>query len=352
MADTQIIDADAHLVQLADDSDVRIHMEKPYNEVLHSIFPGTGWDPSNYDLSAPSKWDSESHVQAMDKERIDLSILSPTQGLLVSQIPKQGLPTGYRAQIRDRDLAAAYCRGYNDYVAGICRQSPRLKAVGLVPFQDVPAAVPEVKRAVTELALAGIVVSSLGLSEHLGSSTFWPIYEEIQQLNVPLLVHNLSYQVPTWYRYPDTLLFQDTVGGSMETLHAFTGLMYGGIPEKFPELRVAFLNIGVGWIPYMMERMDKDFEDGAALAPILTDQPSKYMKQGKWYYATSGNETTLPFVLDWIGQDTIVFGSSYPDTDSPFPNAVSSIQQRKDISDQAKRNILGENAKRLFGLSL
>lgn len=351
MADSQIIDAEAHLVQLTDDSDVRVHMEKPYSEVMHSVFPGTGWDPSDYDRSGPAEWDLESHVKAMDQERIDVSVLSPTQGLLVSQIPKQGLPTGYRAQIRDRGLAAAYCRGYNNYLAEICRQSPRVKGVGLVPFQDVSAAVSEVKRAVTELRLVGIVASSLGLSEHLGSPTFWPIYEEIQRLNVPLLVHNLSYQVPPWYRYPDTFLFQHTVGGSVETLHAFTALMYGGIPEKFSDLRITFLNIGVGWIPYMMERMDSDFKQGGAeQAPLLMDQPSEYMKRGNWYYTTNGSERTLPFVLDWVGQDVIIFGSSYPDADSPFPKAVSALQQRKDVSQEAKKKILGENAERLFGL--
>ena len=352
MLDLQVVDANAHLVQLTDDSDIRVHMEKPYSDVMRTTFPGTGWDPSNYGQFGPDKWELESHLKAMDQEGIDLSVLSPTQGLLVSQIPTQGLPTGYQLQIRDRKLAAAYCRGYNNYVAEICKQSPRLKAVGLVPFQDVSAAVAETKRAITELRLAGIIVSSLGLPEHLGSQSYWPIYDEIQRLNVPLFVHNLSYQVPSWYRHPDTFLFQDTVGGSMETLHAFTALMYAGIPEKFPDLHIVFSSIGVGWVPYMMERMDSDFERGGAnQAPLLTDQPSEYIKKGNWYYETRGNESTLPFVLDWIGEDIIIFGSSYPDADSPFPNAVSGLRQRKDISEQTKRKILGENARRLIGLN-
>jgi len=352
VAGTQIIDANAHLVQLTDDSDIRAHMEKPYSDVLRSIFPGTGWDPSNYGRLGCREWNLESHLRAMDQEGIDLSVLSPTQGLLVSQIPRQGLPTGYRAQIRDRGLAAAYCRGYNNYVTKICKQSPRLEAVGLVSFQDVSAAVAETNRVITELHLAGIIVSSLGLAEHLGSQLYWPIFETIQRLGVPLFVHNLSYQVPLWHRYPDTFLFQDTVGGSVETLHAFTALMYAGIPEKFPELRIVFSNIGVGWIPYMMERMDSDFERGGAeQAPLLTHQPSEYIKKGNWYYTTTGNESTIPFVLDWIGEDKIIFGSSYPDVDSPFPNAVSGFRQRDGISVRSKGKILGENAGRLFGLN-
>jgi uncharacterized protein len=350
VANLAVIDSDAHLIQQPDDSDVRAHMEKPYSEDKYPIFPGTGWDASGCGHFGPSRWDLLAQLQAMDREGIDLSILMPTQALLVSQIPQNGLPTGFPRQLRDKGLAAAYCRGYNNYVASICGQTARLKSPGIVPLQDVSAAVAEANRAVTELGLVGIVVSSLGLSEHLGAPTFWPLYEELEKLSAPLLVHNLSHQVPAWQRLPDSFLFQDTVGGSMETLHAFTGLMYGGVPEQFPNLRIAFLNIGVGWIPYMMERMDKDFSShGAEQAPLLKKSPSDYVKQGNWYYATIGNEGTLPYVLDWIGDDIVIFGSTYPDADSPFPDAVSNLGRRQDISQQARRKLLTRNAQHLFG---
>jgi predicted TIM-barrel fold metal-dependent hydrolase len=287
----------------------------------------------------------------MDQEGIDLSVLFPTRGLLVSQIPEQGWPTGPVRQMRDPDLPVAYCKGYNDYAANQCRVSPRLKAVGIVPFQDVTAAVAEVRRAVTELGLVGIAASSLGLPEHLGSRTFWPIYAELQRLEVPLLVHNLSYQVALWQRLPDSFLFQDTVGGSLETLHAVTALMYGGIPEKFSDLRIGFFNVGVGWLPYMMERMDRDFKShGKEHAPLLKEKPSEYLKRGNWFYTTLGDESTLPFVLDWVGDEVVVFGSTYPDADSSFPNAVSNVRKRADVSEQSKKKILCSNAQRLFGL--
>jgi predicted TIM-barrel fold metal-dependent hydrolase len=139
------------------------------------------------------------------------------------------------------------------------------------------------------------------------------------------------------------------VGGSMETLHAFTGLMYGGIPERFPDLKIGFFDIGVGWIPYMLERMDKDFAShGAEQAPLLKQPPSAYA--GRWYYSTTGDEGTLSYVTECIGDDTIVFGSSYPDADSPFPLAVANINARSDISADTKRKILGDNASHLFGL--
>jgi predicted TIM-barrel fold metal-dependent hydrolase len=326
-------------------------MEEPYSNVQGPIFPGTGWDPPYHADVDPELWKLDDQVRAMDQEGIDVAVLFPTRGLLVSQIPKQGWPTGAFRQMRDPNLPIAYCRGYNDYAANLCEACPRLKAVGIVPFQDVNAAVAEVRRATTELGLIGIAVSSLGLPEHLGSRTFWPIYEELQRLDVPLLVYNLSYQVPLWQRFPDSFLFQDTVGGSMETLHSVTALMYGGIPQKFSELRIGFFNIGIGWIPYLMERMDRDFKShGKEHAPLLTETPSRYFQRGNWFFATSGNENTLPFVLDWVGDEVVVFGSTYPDADSPFPNAVSNVRKRAGLSEQAKEKILCSNAQRLFSL--
>ena len=346
-----VIDSNTHLIQRTDDSEIRALMEEPYCQEGFPVFPGTGWDATNSGQFGAEDWNTQAQLAAMDREGIDVAILMPTQALLVSQIPQAGLPTGFPRQIRDKNLAAAYCRAYNRYVANICAETPRLKAVGIASFQDIAAAVTEVTRAVKELGLAGIAVSSLGLAEHLGSRTFWPIYEELQRLKVPLVVHNLSYQVPVGQRYPDSFLFQDTVGGSMETLHAFTGLMYGGIPEQFPDLRIAFFNIGVGWLPYLLERMDKDFAShGAEQAPLLKQAPSTYMKLGQWYYSTIGDEGTLDYVIDCIGDEVIVFGSSYPDADSPFPLAVANLRARKNIPESSKGKIFGENATRLFGL--
>lgn len=350
MPELSIVDADVHLVQRTDDSDIRPHMVSPYCDGSGSLLPSTGWDPHDYGRVTPANWDLENYTRGMDQQGIEVSVLFPTRGLLLSQVPKQGLPTGYSARARDEHLVLAYCRGYNNYVATMCQQNRRLRGVAIVPFQNITAAVNEARRAVTELGLSGIALSSLGLAEHVGSTIYWPIYEEIERLNVPLLIHNLSYQGPGYDLRADTFLFQDTVGGSMETFHTCTALMYGGIPEKFPKLRLGVFNIGIGWIPFLMERMDKDFEGRSQEeAPCLKNPPSEHMSGGNWYFASTYNEQSLPYVLETVGEGQIVFGSAYPDADSLFPGAVSTLQQRGDISQNAKKRILCDNAKVLFG---
>ena len=350
MADFAVIDSDMHLVQKNDDSDVRPFMGSPYSDQTGSVLPATGWDATEYGRIKPEDWTVDRYRRAMDQEGIEMAVLFPTRALLLSQIPPNGLPTGYSARARDENLVIAYCRGYNDYVAGICKADSHLKAAAVVPLQNVAAAVIEVKRAITELGLAGIALSSLGLAEHVGAPSFWPVYQEIERLDVPLLIHNVSYQGPGQDVRADTLLFQDTVGGSMETFHACTALMYGGIPDKFPRLRIGVFNIGIGWVPFLMERMDKDFAGkNQEEARHLKNPPSAHITGGNWYFATTYNEQSLPYVLQSVGENQIIFGSAYPEADSLFPAAVASVRDRKDLSNEAKKKILGGNAKALFG---
>lgn len=333
MVNAKIIDADGHLRDR--DADIRAFMEEPYCRRQASLLPNDVWDSSMYGKLGMNIHDVPTRLRDMDKEGIDLSVLFPTGGFAVTELP-------------EKDYAAAFCRGYNNWVASVCKESPRLRGVGLAPFQDVPAAVTEINRAITKLGLVGITVGSFGMKEHLGTPTFWPIYEELQRLNAPLLIHN-SRQGPAGEIRFDTFLFRHTIGRPFETLLDCAALMYGGVPEKFPKLRVAFLECGCGWVPYWMDRMDEEYEKRESEAPLLKAKPSEYMIRGNWFYATEPEESTLPYVLERVGEDVILFASDYPHWDGNFPYMVSTMRGRKDISDKVKQKILCDNAKRLYG---
>ena len=333
MISAKVIDADGHVRDR--DSDVRAFMEEPFCRRQGSLVPGDEWDSSMYGQLGMNIHDVPTRLRDMDKEGIDLSVLFPTSGFNVTRIA-------------EKDYAAAYCRGYNNWVASICKESPRLKAVGLVPFQDVPAAVAEANRAIGQLGLAGITVGSFGMKEHLGNPEFWPIYEELQKLNAPLLIHN-SRQGPAGEIRFDTFLFKHTIGRPFETLLDCAALMYGGVPEKFPNLRIAFLECGCGWVPYWMNRMDEEWEKRRSEAPLLKAKPSEYMTRGNWFYAAEPEESTLPYVTERVGENVILFASDYPHWDGGFPYMVSTVKERNDISEPFKQKFLCANAKRLYG---
>jgi predicted TIM-barrel fold metal-dependent hydrolase len=330
-----IIDADGHIVEK--DADIRKHLPEPYAKRTGSLLPSDGMDTNmGGRLGGLEKNDLPTRLGDMDKEGIDISVLFPTSSFAVNGMV-------------ERDYAVAYARAYNDFIAEVCRQSPRLKAVALVPLQDPKAAVEEANRALTRLGLSSIAVATQGMKEHLGSQTFWPLYEELERLNVPLCVHNRREGPAGEIRF-DSFIFMHTIGRPVETFIQFAGLMYGGVAERFPKLRVAFLECGVGWVPYWMERMDEEWEKrGKVEAPLCKNKPSEYIKQGNWFFAMEPEEETLPYVIERIGADKIVFASDYPHWDGIFPHVVSTIRGRKDISESAKAKVLGENAKRFYG---
>lgn len=329
----KVIDADGHVRDR--DTDIRKFLEEPYRRRQGPLLPNDVWDSSMYGKLGLRIADVPSRLRDMDTEGIDLSVLFPTSGFGVTMLP-------------EKDYAAAYCRAYNNWVASICAESPRLKAVALVPFQDVPAAVAEANRAVASLGLAGVAVGTFGMKEHIGQPMYWPIYEELQRLNAPLLIHN-SRQGPAGEIRFDTFLFRHTIGRPFETLLDCAALVYGGVPEKFPKLRVAFLECGCGWVPYWMDRMDEEWEKRRSEAPLLRAKPSEYMRRGNWFYAAEPEESTLPYVMERIGEDAILFASDYPHWDGNFPHMVSTVRGRKDISDRQKDKIMRANAIRLYG---
>jgi len=329
----KVIDADGHVRDR--DTDIRKFLEEPYRRRQGPLLPNDVWDSSMYGKLGLRIADVPSRLRDMDTEGIDLSVLFPTSGFGVTMLP-------------EKDYAAAYCRAYNNWVASICAESPRLKAVALVPFQDVPAAVAEANRAVASLGLAGVAVGTFGMKEHIGQPMYWPIYEELQRLNASLLIHN-SRQGPAGEIRFDTFLFRHTIGRPFETLLDCAALVYGGVPEKFPKLRVAFLECGCGWVPYWMDRMDEEWEKRRSEAPLLRAKPSEYMRRGNWFYAAEPEESTLPYVMERIGEDAILFASDYPHWDGNFPHMVSTVRGRKDISDGQKDKIMRANAIRLYG---
>jgi len=100
-----------------------------------------------------------------------------------------------------------------------------------------------------------------------------------------------------------------------------------------------------------MERMDEEYEMRAAVeAPLLKRAPSEYIRDLPWYFHTEADERILPYVVSVVGEDSIMYASDFPHWDNDYPASIDSMLNRDDLTEQVKRKILGENAKRLYGL--
>ena len=218
----------------------------------------------------PEKW-----LQFLEKMELEYSVLYPTEGLAFGQV---AFPP----------WAIAYAKAYNDWLhAKYLKFSPRLKGIALIPLQDVPAAVMELRRAVKDLGMVGAMLPSNGLNPHLSAKHFWPVYEEAAKLDCALAVHGGCYGdlgFNTYTVFPATR----ALGMPVPLAIAATGMIVDGVFDEFPNLRIGFLEGGTSWIPMVLDRLERELEYGGLR---IQRKPVDYFRSGKMFVSCEGRET-------------------------------------------------------------
>jgi len=279
-------------------------------------------------------------LQDMDLEGIELAVLFGSSPFL-------SLPF-----FEDKDLACAISQVYNNWLAGYCKTDPsRLKGVALVPIQDPPAAVKELRRCVEELGFVAVAAPTRSSSgKNLDDPDLYPFFAEAERLNVPVAIHvGAGDGVAAGIERFDHPFYTHAMTHPFEQMIGVLCVVVGGLLDKFPHLKVACMEAGAGWVPYWMERLDEHYENMQPTVPWLKKPPSEYMRSGQLYYAFEPDEKTLGFVIDFVGSERLVFCSDYNHSDGKFPDAVKSVTQRGDIAPETMAKIMGENACRLYG---
>ena len=280
----------------------------------------------------------EDWLAFLEQASIEKSVLFTSEGLAVGfiQIPR---------------YATEVCRAYNDYISEkFAKVSDRLRPVALIPMQDVPAAVKELRRAVEKLGFVGGMLPSTGLPLHLGHEVYWPIYAEAERLNVPLAVHggsNLGVGMDTFTNFTASHILHHSV----PLMIALVSFIYHGVFDTYPKLRVAFMEGGCGWLDFIIDRMvrDENYFD-AADQPKM--RPIEYLKGGRILLGCEGSEETLSYVAKRVGIEAFAYASDYPhEVDLPAAkHEIEEIVEREDMSKSEKDAVLGGNARRFFNL--
>lgn len=339
MPDLTILDADGHVTETPEQ--IARYLDEPYRRrpLNFPIYPADGWDRRLLGTLGDWAGDAESWLRALDQGGMELTVLYPTMGLFVSFL-------------KDRAWAVALCRAYNSFLhEAFIAASPRLKAVALLPLQDPEAAALELRRGVRELGLSGAMLAADG-SHLLGDRRFDPVYEEAQRLDVMLGVHASGSSLGgAGVELFPSFIQAHTTSHPFGQMRQLTSMIFEGVPERFPRLRLAFLEAGAGWAPYWMERMDDEFaKRGAAEAPALRQRPSEYVRGGTLYFSCEADEWLLPQALKLVGEGQVVYASDFPHWDNSYPASVDEIRSRGDLTDAQKRKVLADNCRRLYGL--
>jgi predicted TIM-barrel fold metal-dependent hydrolase len=287
--------------------------------------------------------DPRAMLQAMDREGIDVAIVFRTIGSHL--IGVDGL---------DPELSAAVCRAFNNWLGDFCETDrARLKPAAVLPLHDVGLAVEEARRGVRELGAIALV-----LPNHPVNGRAWyqaaydPLWAEAERLGVPVAFHGfqMAYQEHLGRRFMDNFALAHAAAHPVEMMLALGSLLTGGVFERFPALKAAFLEGSCSWVPWWLWALDErvaKFGDDERVP--LCMPPSEYFRRHCWV-SVDPDEDVVRHAIPAIGDDNIVISSDWPHDDSAYPRAITTFLGLAGVSDESKRKILWDNCARLYAL--
>ena len=265
----RIIDSDGHVRET--DEEIIEYMSAGYRNrrdamLYFPLTPHHGWHrsiPANDfrsgDFRVP---DWREWAGKLDEGNFALTVLYPTRFMHIGQI---GNPP----------YAVDLCRAYNDYLQDkFLTRDLRFRGMALLPLQDPPAAVKELRRAVDKYAMLGGILPAEGLPLPLGHRQFWPLFQEADKLGCALSIHSCnSLRDNDRYLVPNEAA---TLTHVIPQMRQFTNIMFSGVLNKLKRLRVGFLEAGCGWVPYLISKIEERLERVApAERPVAAERAAQ-----------------------------------------------------------------------------
>ena len=302
-------------------SAVRVTTDAEGNPCLH--YPG------DTNVAVRGHRDLAYREEVLEREGVDLQVLTLTTPGTHVEAPARAVEL---ARMVNEALAAA-----------AQRKSGRFAALATLPLNDPAASADELERAVRELGLRGAMVFSNVNGAALWDDRYLPLWERADDLGAVVHVHPTS---PVGVEAMAEFWLMPLVGFPLDTTLAAAGLVFHGIPDRFPRIRWVLAHLG-GAIPYLAERLDRGWYVFPECRAHLERAPSEVLK-GFWYDGVNFDPRALRLAVDFAGADRVLAGSDYP-------HMIGSIQGMKGsivaagLTLEERGAILGGNADRLLG---
>lgn len=287
-------------------------------------------------------YDAVSQLQGMDNEGIDVAVLFPTRGLYA-----------LASDAIEPEFAAAIARGYNDWLADFCSEDPsRLLGSAMVTPHDVDAAVAETRRMVVDHGFKSVFMRPNPVGGRNWSDPYYePLWTVAEELGIAVGFHEGGDvdlpQVGT--HFPNSMM-SHTCTHPMAMMLAVVDIIGGGVCERHPKLRFAFLEGNCSWAPFLLWRLDEhrewryDWE-----GQDLKLEPSEYFKR-QCFLSIECDETPAHLTIGAIGDENIVFSTDYPHADSKYPKSCDRFLELP-IAEDSMRKILWDNCARLYDIN-
>ncbi len=263
--------------------------------------------------------------------------------------------------IKDPELRRVAYRAYNEWLAEFCATAPeRLLGAGLVPIDDPRDAAEEV-RYLRKMGLRTGMMLAARVEVPLWEDVWEPLWEAAAETGVPLGFHlggglrTVAFSGPKT-NHPGNMGVRVSCS-TIQMDEAFAAVVFSGALERHPGLKIVLAETGIGWLPYMLERMDEGYRKFVDAPEYwrahgglrLQKPPSEYFQQQVW--ATFQTDRAGLRLLDLLGADRVMWASDYPHADSTWPESRAAIEENfRDVAAPARRRVLCDNARELYGL--
>ena len=276
--------------------------------------------------------------RAMESMAIDFQVIFPTPMLSLGLHPSP-----------EQEIALAFA--YNRWLCEeVLSGDDRLTALIYLPFNDAEASLRTVQEFAGKPGVAGFNITSVR-HKPVHHNQYMKVYAAIEEAGMPLGFHAGPTWEDQWMRQLDRFIGVHALSFVLCNMVHLTNWVLHGMGERFPNLDVVWIESGIAWVPFMMQRLDNEFLMRSSEAPTLKKLPSDYIRD---MYFTSQplerhNIKLLQSTMEAMNAETqLLYASDWPHWDFDSP---ASIWDLPFLDEEAKRNILGGNANRIFKLA-
>ena len=260
---------------------------------------------------------------------------------------------GAATRLNDHEAATEMFHIYNDWLVEFCRHDPdRFIGLACLPYGDIDAAVQEVYR-VAKLGLRGMELSCSWDMEPMWHPTWEPLWKAVNDVNLPLHFHTFPALPPSVLENQKGLtrraaFFTVVSAFQMNLVNILAAIVGAAVLERYPNVRIAFGESGIGWVPYALDRMDFEWEDRFTDLGLKMKPSDYWRRQCKATFQFDRIGTKL---IDDMGVETLMWGSDYPHGDGVWPDSTKYIaEQFGHLPADVTYKITCENAGKFYGL--
>ena len=289
-------------------------------------------------------YDPAQHLKDMAIDGVHGEVLYPSQGL-------------FYYKVADPLLFSAICRAYNDWLAEFCSvDRDRLKPIAMINVDDVDDAVGELERT-ARLGFAGAMITEYPLEERrYDQPEYEPLWAAAAALNMPLSLHTATRRVRSNSALGERSVHDASRRATKAFLPAISmcDMIFSGVFERHPELRLAVVEFELAWVPYVLVNMDYTYRERhqEALYRFRGDAlPSDFFARN---VCLSFQEDEVGIRLrDRIGVECMMWGSDYPHSESTFPRSRAVLDEiLRGVPEEERAKIVCHNTAQLYGFDL